>query len=78
MSGRRVHGKYGAYAAGCRCDACRDYQNTRVRASRAARLAEGRVSHGNAGWDDGCRCDICTGTHRDRYRVYYRRMKATS
>ncbi len=72
------HGTYSRYANyGCRCDACRIYQNQRVRASRAKRLAEGRINHGGAGWDDGCRCTVCTKHHRDRYRTYYQNRSAS-
>jgi hypothetical protein len=71
------HGTSTAYAHnGCRCDECRAYQNGRVRASRAKRLAEGRVNHGTAGWDDGCRCETCTHAHRSRYADYYQRVAA--
>jgi len=71
-----VHGTYTAYArVGCRCDRCRNYQNERVKKARAERLAEGRVAHGTAGWDDGCRCNTCTTSHRAAYRDYYERTK---
>lgn len=59
------HGTYSAYAKDrCRCDVCRLTHNQRIREGRARRLAEGRVRHGTAGWDDGCRCDTCRRAHK--------------
>ena len=53
----------------CRCDACRTYQNTRVAANRAARLARvGELTHGiRSTYDAGCRCTKCQGVRRKAY-----------
>lgn len=65
------HGTYARYFTHyCRCDDCRGHQRQRVAESRAKRLAEGRVKHGNPGWDDGCRCEVCRAAHQERHREY--------
>ena len=65
------HGTYTAYARhGCRCDACRAYQNARVARNRADRLAGGRLTHGTrSAYDAGCRCDACYQARRVAYFV---------
>lgn len=55
------HGTYTMYARnGCRCESCREYQNSRVRRNRADRLENRRLAHGTrSAYDAGCRCVHC-------------------
>lgn len=62
-----AHGTYTAYAQGCRCNACRQYQNDRVARSRANRVVK---VHGiRSSYDAGCRCEACKGARREAYRT---------
>lgn len=56
-----VHGVYGSYVAGCRCDECTDAMRS-YRRERAAAIQRGDVdiAHGSASsYCSGCRCRRC-------------------
>lgn len=51
---------------GCRCEACREHHNARVRANRQRRLKDGNLSHGTrSAFDAGCRCEDCRRARRE-------------
>ena len=74
----RVHGKYGTYSSGCRCDECKAakaaYSRQKRREARELaeqnRLPEGEFTHGTRyGYEmRGCRCQACVSANRFRHQ----------
>jgi len=59
------HGTTSGYAAGCRCDQCKDAQRAYTAEYKAQLATSGEYRHGTmSGYTTGCRCDDCKAAQR--------------